>query len=244
MCALVVGDIHGNFQKVKAFLAYKPNNEHVFVGDYTDSFIATDEDIIMTLTLVFHSGAIILSGNHDNQYFKNAGGFTHCSGYRYKMADRLGILFEMNKHKMVAAHITDDYIITHAGISKGFGEMFDSMDFMVATINSEFDKYKNAVVPPESYSPIFNISPARGGRDMYGGVFWADYRFEDFDERFNQVFGHSHSKSPFEKQTQQFTQLVCVDCPQYICFNTETKEFEDFMPEEEKLNRSILEVSF
>jgi hypothetical protein len=34
--AIVVGDIHGDVEKVQVFLCYKPEVEHVALGDYLD----------------------------------------------------------------------------------------------------------------------------------------------------------------------------------------------------------------
>ena len=36
--AIIVGDIHGNVEKVRVFLEYRPEVEHVALGDYVDSF--------------------------------------------------------------------------------------------------------------------------------------------------------------------------------------------------------------
>lgn len=242
--ALCIGDIHGNFEKAKAFLEYKPEVEHIFVGDYTDSFSASDEEIIKTMKMIFNSNAIILAGNHDNQYFKTAGRFTKCTGYRtnYNFVH----MMESYKDKIIASYVVDDFIITHAGITKAIGRNFDNIIDLNDWINEEFERFKNAVVQTESYSPIFNIGSCRGGWDTYGGVFWADYRCEKYDYRFNQVFGHSHRSFPniwnVGKKNQQT--FVLIDCPQFFCFNTETYSFEDFFPKNLEVPRSMLERLF
>ncbi len=47
--AIIVGDIHGNVEKVKTFLVYKPGDVHVALGDYLDSFHEPQERKIGTL---------------------------------------------------------------------------------------------------------------------------------------------------------------------------------------------------
>lgn len=245
---LVVGDIHGNYAKAKSFLEYKPDEEHLFVGDYTDSYHATNDQINETMKLIFESNAICLSGNHDNQYYTNSSVKMRCTGFRPE-AYSFVHLVETNKHRIKAAVVRDGYIITHGGVTKALSKQFTDIVELCTWINSEFDSFKDSVIVPTVLSPIFNIGSARGGSDMYSGIFWADYRYDKFDVRFNQVFGHSHSanskimgvgKAPHKTH-------VCVDCPQFYCFNTKTGMMEDFMPEEFKTNhvtREMLERTY
>jgi hypothetical protein len=241
--ALCCGDIHGNYPKAKAFLEYRPEKEHVFVGDYFDSFRATDSLLAETAKMIFDSNSICLVGNHDMQYFSNATAHMKCSGFRPEAFSFIHLM-EMYKHRIQATYVVDDFIVAHGGIVRELGRHFDDINELSEWINSEFDQFKNDVVIRESHSRIFNISGARGGSDTFSGPFWADYRYENYDVRFNQVFGHSHTSAPYELQTEKFTQLICVDCPQYICFNTETKNFEDFFPEEFKRSRDMLEKAY
>lgn len=66
--AIVCGDIHGNVEKTKAFLAYKPEELHVSLGDIVDSDIEPPSRQIECLNMLFDAGALLLWGNHDSQY--------------------------------------------------------------------------------------------------------------------------------------------------------------------------------
>lgn len=249
MCALVVGDIHGNMAKAKMFLAYKPEEQHIFVGDFTDSYHASDKDIIDTFQHVLEfSDAVILMGNHDIQYFKNSSRALKCTGYRDSYAHILEQIIEKNKEDLWATCIADGYLISHGGIGKALTKYtgFKTIEEINEWCNSEFDKWKNSPVIHETLSPIFNIGSARGGWDKYSGIFWADYRYEKYDLRFNQVFGHSCMSEPkymvVGKKPHKIH--VCVDSPQFICYNTKTHLFEDFMQEEFKSTRDMLERRF
>lgn len=241
---LVCGDIHGNLAKALAFIEYKPEERHCFVGDYVDSFKATDDEIVDTLKAVFQSNAVLLSGNHDNAYFRNAGNFTFCSGIRWATRDTFVKIIEENKDKLKACHYEDGYIITHGGIDKYFGEAFDDAEQLVDYCNKEFEKYKNSVLPWEEAPPIFYVGSCRGGRHPYSGVFWASMGYEQFDNRFNVVCGHTHRKEPLKYIQENGTRHVCVDFPQFKCYNTKTHAFEDFMPPICESYRETLEVKF
>lgn len=238
---LIIGDIHGNYEKAKAFLDYKPEEEHCFVGDYTDSFIASNEDIIKTMQLIFDSNAIVLSGNHDNQYYKNSGMFTLCSGYRHAYAAMFVDMFEKYKHRIQASCIADDFFVCHGGVTKEFGAGFETIKQMNHFCNSEFNLFKNSVMPWENGPSIFYIGGFRGGDNQYSGIFWATMQYEQFDERFNIVCGHTHKREP-RIELFQDKMHVCVDCPKYVCFNTKTKHLEDFFPVGK--NRDQLEIKY
>jgi hypothetical protein len=157
----------------------------------------------------------------------------------------------MYKDRIKAAVVRDGYIITHGGITKALTNHIGTSNIVELEqwINAEFDSFKYSVTVPTILSPIFNISSARGGWDKFGGIFWADYRYDKFDMKLNQVFGHSHSanaKIMTVGKKPHFTH-VCIDCPQFYCFNTTTGVIEDFMPEEFKTNhvqRAMLEKTF
>jgi hypothetical protein len=234
--------------KAKAFLEYKPEVEHVFVGDYFDSYVASDDDIFETAKMIFESPAIKLWGNHDWMYLHTTHSFMRCSGQRHNPI--FMHLMESHKHKLKGAHVADDFIITHAGIHPSLGKLFDSSEIVLleAYLNGEVEHYLSLPVPPETLSAIWNIGSCRGGWHQWGGIFWADYRMEKLDKRFSQVFGHSHTKSPKLIQVGKAGDTrrlhVCTDCPQFVCFNTATAGMEDFFPEESNVVRHEYERSF
>jgi hypothetical protein len=50
--AIIVGDIHGDIEKTRTFLAYRPEEEHVALGDYLDSFTERVEQQLESLHLL------------------------------------------------------------------------------------------------------------------------------------------------------------------------------------------------
>lgn len=245
--ALIVGDVHGNLAKTQAFLEWKPEVQHIFVGDFMDSYTASDDEIVRCLQEALDSNSIILSGNHDNQYYRNAGRFTMCSGYRFGSSEIFVHLIESNKDRFKACHVVDNYFVCHGGISEQFGSNFNTIEDIEEFCNKEFDQFKNTPVPQTIGSIIFNVGRNRGGCDMFNGIFWASIGMEQFDTRFNQVVGHTHREEPkiFSYiNDNSVVKHVGVDCPQYICYNTETHQLEDFMPERFKEERWKFETRF
>lgn len=246
--ALCVGDIHGNMQKAKMFLDYKPEEQHIFVGDFADSYHASDKDIIDTLQYVLDYDCIILAGNHDIQYFRNSTTSLKCTGYRNSYAYILEQIIEKNKDLFQATYIADDYLVSHGGIVKALTKYtdFNTIEDINDWCNEEFDKWKNSPVVQTTLSPIFNIGSARGGWDSYSGIFWASIGYDKFDKRFNQVVGHTRHNQPLilDNGKKYNTRHIGIDTDFFYCYNTKTHNVEDFMMEEFKKTRNMLERTF
>lgn len=227
--ALVLGDVHGRLAKVKAFLAYKPEEKHVFAGDYVDSFHQPDMAIYETLAKVVESDATLVIGNHDIHYLDNSP--FRCSGYRDYMAKSLNAIFEVYVDRFVPCAVEDGFVITHGGITKGLGDSLlktTNPSEILDTINSEWgDFLKNRNHHYPKVSRIFYISKYRGGSNGYGGIFWADWRDERFFPMISQVFGHSKTPKGVTLVSGQQWALGCDD-DHLECFNTTTKEVEEF----------------
>lgn len=226
--ALALGDAHGRIDKVKAFLAYKPEEKHVFVGDYVDSFTQPDMIIYETLKTVIESDATLILGNHDIHYLDNAP--FRCSGYRQHIAQSLNQIFEAFIDRFVPCAVEDGFIITHGGITQ---ELWKSLfkTSNVADISriineewKEFIKYRDSHYP--QVSRIFNIPEFRGGSHGYGGIFWADWRDEVYCP-VGQIFGHSKTSKGVAQIASNHWALGCDD-DIYECFNTTTGEVEVF----------------
>jgi len=250
--ALVTGDTHGNLSRLKAFLRYKPEEEHILTGDLMDSYVASDTGIIETFQLFQKSDAISVYGNHEVPYLKNCPGQLMCSGHRYNPT--FGHLVNGSKDKFKGSYVRDGYLITHAGVVEEIGSRFSDLESLSEYINTEIDKivYNEEIWVEYPLSDVFNISVVRGGYHRYGGPLWADYRREKYDCTKNQIFGHSHSDtlqifSRAVKNSEKNYQHVAVDCKEFSCFNTKTGAAEDFMfPafKDDPVVRKMLEVGF
>jgi predicted phosphodiesterase len=231
--ALVLGDIHGRLKKAEAFLNYKPEEEHIFVGDYCDSFSLPDIDIINTLKLVIESKAKLLLGNHDVHYLTDAP--FKCTGYRSGIASGINEIIESFFERFIPVALADEFVITHGGISIGLGiELINNTnpESVVKRIEVEWAGWvhnRKQMIHNRSSHPsaIFNIGRARGGSHKFSGIFWADYRDEEY-YGIPQVFGHSKTDLHDIIQISPGHWAIGCDNNRLICFNTKTKEVEDF----------------
>lgn len=228
--ALIIGDVHGRINKVEEFLKYKPEEVHIFAGDYVDSFTQPDGIIYETLKRVIESDARLLLGNHDIHYLN--GSPFRCSGYRQHMAKSLNAIFEEFIDRFVPCVVEDGFVITHGGISDGlYNNLFHDCKF-TQMIKDQIDVEWFAFLHARNLdypkpSKIFNIPKSRGGAHNYGGIFWADYR----DEKFHgvpQVFGHSKTLDGGVVQIGKNLWALGCDDGKFECFNTTTQEVEYF----------------
>ena len=215
--AIIIGDIHGDLAMVEAFLGYKPDAEHIALGDFIDSRNPEanlwDElrCLDRLLKSALDSNTVLLWGNHDLAYTCEQPWKLRLYSHeifetRYASAREKGLLR--------AAYAVDGWLCTHAGVSTALTRALPDCPWacgdaaVVADwINSEFDREiatprKRRGLDPEGpfgEGPLFYIGPMRGGHDPFGGIFWRDERWERGnppDQRLKQIFGHTKVKSP------------------------------------------------
>ena len=202
--AIVVGDIHGNLEKVRAFLDYKPEVEHIALGDYVDSFHEAQEQQIEALQLLLDSKAVLLWGNHDLHYLKTAPWFCTGRQWNQEWVDKFVRIINRNKSRFLAAYAVDGWLCTHAGVSSTLQQGLDDVRAIADMLNAYFVVwYKKPVcfqfpsgrltVKADS---IFNIGFGRGGEGGVGGIFWFDFLRESGLADIKQIFGHTETKEP------------------------------------------------
>ncbi len=246
--SLIISDLHGNYAKCKAFIDYKPEEEHIILGDFMDSYPASDADIIVTFKLAVDSNCVLLCGNHELPYLSNAHAYFRCSGNRY--SPELFHVVNLYKDLLHGSLVRDNYLLVHGGLSRKHGKPFKTIEDASAWINAEFAWYLAQPIAPESLSSIFDIGSIRGGHQDVSGIFWCSIGYEKMDNRFNQVVGHTPRSEPFvlfEGKGKNKKKHVGIDSPKFICYNTATHELEDFMLAEYRLDdqfRKILEGQF
>jgi hypothetical protein len=241
--SLITSDLHGNYAKCKAFIEYKPEKEHIILGDFMDSFPASDADIIATFKLAIDSGCVCLCGNHELPYLSNAHSYFRCTGNRY--SPELFHIVNVYKHQLHGSLVRDNYLLTHGGLSKKHGKPFSSIEEASEWINSEFAWYLEQPVAPESLSSIFDIGSIRGGIQDVSGIFWCSIGHEKMDPRFNQIVGHTCRLEPlvlFEGRGKNKKKHIGIDSPKYICYNTATHELEDFIPDEFRHDEQLRKI--
>ncbi|MEW6040864.1 MAG: metallophosphoesterase [Elusimicrobiota bacterium] len=196
---IVVGDLHGELDKLVKILKEFKDERFLFIGDYCDSFTATDQEIIDTLSLVMESKGIILSGNHELNYFNSWGFNGYCSGYRSSLQNRIvsPLIANQNKFKIVHYEIETNILYSHAGISL---QWLKSTCPDIKETQNQFDYIKQLeLLNPFALSenhPVFAIGAARGGNSICGGPLWCDW-YNDYEPLpwIRQIFGHT----PIEK---------------------------------------------
>ena len=200
--AIVIGDIHGDLVKAKAFLSYKPKQEHVALGDLTDNRKnrANFEEEAACLDLLLDSDAVIIWGNHDLAYLPERPWECFGNFGIEAFSDR----FQSNRNRFKAAYAVDEWLCTHAGISPKLGRLMPSgviaagASGIAKWLNEKFLRELQDVPvvrnPSKLGIGLFNRAYCRGGLAEFGGIFWYDAGGEQSMPSplvGRQIFGHS-----------------------------------------------------
>lgn len=215
--AIIGSDFHGNLDKVKKFLSYKPKEQHVFAGDILDSYTESDRDILTALRMLMDSNCVLIYGNHEISYLYS---WMRASGYRHSLHQIVNPLLR-KRHRWKWAYCVDDFLVTHAGLTS----YYEGNNTSAQGMTTKLVRQGNIKQPI-----VFGIGQARGGTKVSGGILWYDYKhdYTVLSERFNQVFGHTPSKEPYVKHLDNGKMHVCINTldgsPDLYVFDTTTKE--------------------
>ena len=206
MKRLVLGDIHGHWDAIKAIYDLENPDGVIILGDYFDSFRVSDEDItkcfnnILDLRLDHIANKdgqfTMLIGNHDFHYNH---WYEKCSGYRSSMGGSNALLLDNNSDIMQFVYIDEknNTIYSHAGVTntwlkENFGDKYDKDSY----------KYIN-----EINHRAFRFT-YKGGSDYYGNSIyqspiWVRPESLNSDSLVNedgkymcQIVGHTNCKFP------------------------------------------------
>jgi hypothetical protein len=188
--AIVVGDIHGCVEKVVAFLDYKPEEKHVALGDYLDSFSESQDRQLQTLRLLLNSDAVLLYGNHDLHYLLKPP--FKCPGFQYGREKPYIDMLNAHKDRFLAAYAVDGWLCTHAGVHVRLARR-QNVEQIAARLNKALRRWQDN----GTWHSMFDIGRARDGAARVGGCFWYDFKWEDgLDPAIKQIFGHVELKEP------------------------------------------------
>ncbi|OHB57955.1 MAG: hypothetical protein A2Y07_08620 [Planctomycetes bacterium GWF2_50_10] len=137
--AIIVGDIHGDVEKVKAFLAYKPEEEHVALGDYLDSYSEPVDRQLECLSLLMNSESVLLLGNHECHYLKNP--LFRFPGYKPEHAEALQNILEANLGRFKVAYAVDNWLCTHSGVVSDYTEQLSDVTKLADMFNMSWELY-------------------------------------------------------------------------------------------------------
>lgn len=193
----VIGDIHGR----KDWKVFKDViNEYdkiVFMGDYVDSLHKSDSQILSNLNeiLLFKESnpdkVILITGNHDNQYYFKDYRRVRASGFRQTMFIQLKNIFTLHQKSFCTAYQFKNTLFTHGGLMTGFyNQLLTSVE---REENENYADYLNKIWKYKE-SLLLDVSAFRGGTDKYSGPFWTDWVELTNQKQYlpiNQVVGHS-----------------------------------------------------
>jgi len=199
--AIVVGDIHGNVEKVRVFLDYRPEQEHIALGDYFDSFYEPLERQLECLQLLLYSPAVLLWGNHDLQYLSTPPWY--CLDYQHGSKQPLVDIIEANKWRFKAAYAVDGWLCTHAGVHVSIAKRKSVVPDIADRLNAYMSNFlENPVTYQQdnfiaSGPPIFNVGKRAGhGNARFSGIFWFDFQKETGLAPIKQIFAHTELSEP------------------------------------------------
>lgn len=206
--AVIIGDIHGDINAARAFLAYRPKTRHIALGDLVDSRRpgVSFEDEKVCLEILFHSDAEFTWGNHDLAYLPER----PWRPYGPYGAEAFRQQFQQYRHRFKAALAVDGWLTTHAGVAPQLVKAMPAevavggVEIVATWLEAEFERELKVPVldirraPRYGHGPLFQIPICRGGQDHYGGIYWFDPEGEQSQPSplLPQIFGHSPVAQP------------------------------------------------
>ncbi|MFI5149967.1 MAG: metallophosphoesterase [Bacteroidia bacterium] len=217
---ITIGDLHGrNDWKYIYFAKY---DKIIFIGDYVDSRYYTDAEILANLKHLIElkelhpDRFVLLLGNHDIQYLYP--GQFPCSGFRPKMEKKLHKLFNDNKAKFQVAFQLNNYLWTHAGVSKDWYEkhLKTINKFKSEHHSSNLADILNLISNSEYYYILHTPGYIRGGKyGSDGGITWADIKEtkKNHLKGYHQIVGHTKVDSiiRFGRSKSSITYVDCLE---------------------------------
>lgn len=246
MKTLVIPDIHGEGAWLSAYNIFDKYDKVVFLGDYCDG--RGDDTVPDGTILTFLGDAIdlkkeqpdkfeLLLGNHDIQYFYP--GKYSCSRFRLSMAYELSELFAANKDLFKVAYQHNNFLFTHAGMSRGWlAENLPTLTAHGLDGNNYAEALNNMMASPHERvrDILHQVSAYRGGMYNFGGITWADMMEtqDDMIEGLHQIVGHTPvrtvttvvvAKKSAHEQNASFTYTDCLQT------NSQLASFETALPD-------------
>lgn len=218
-----IGDIHGRPDWKD--LVGLSCDKIVFLGDYVDSYVYQDVDILHNLKEIIWfkekhpEKVILLLGNHCLQYMFSYE--THgCSGFRQNMYWDLHDLYTKNKDLFQVAYQEKNYLFTHAGIHKGWYDYSAIPQLIESGLSNEINiaDQLNGLFRLNK-SSLFDIGYLRGGFSQVGGIFWADKKMTSRKplEGLHQIVGHTRVDDIKTITFNDNTSITYCDCLENDC---------------------------
>lgn len=216
MRTLIIPDIHNKIDVVKKILDKESTaDEVVFLGDWFDDYDDNINDVINVskfLNSIYKTENYnFIWGNHD-LYYPPFRSFHLCSaGFS---ADKQMCIESTIDPKVWEQfnfyYITQNYMLSHAGITSKHSYLFDKSNFEMDTFNELILQAERHLYTKQSHF-LFRAGFSRGGMLPVGGITWCDFHkdFEPYDN-LNQIFGHTTVEEPSYVHGENSVNL-CLD---------------------------------
>jgi hypothetical protein len=199
MKILAISDIHNQWKLCDKIINKLKNNydEIYILGDFFDSFHdnlkVAEETSIWLKNILCDSKIKCFLGNHDIHYrfFRNT--YIRGTGYSRNKADVINKIMRYDDwDKLLFFHKCDNFVYSHAGISKNLLNSFsnsidEQLKYLLKKCNGNFNDELKIGDP----SFIFGPGKSRGGSLEKGGITWQDWLEFEPIENLNQIVGHT-----------------------------------------------------
>lgn len=211
---VVIGDIHGLTRWAEVVKQHE-GSCFVFLGDYCDPYEKMDSDglldnfkAIIQLKREHPDDVMLLLGNHDMHYLTDD--IPHSTRYDTEIAPIMKHILERNRELFLYAWQYGNILFTHAGISdQWFHRDFKGDD---GGEHSIAEQLNNST--PEQFKAMCQVGIWRGGKDMFGGIFWAD--IYDTERKplkgYAQFVGHNRVDKIKQIKLKGDTSITYCDC--------------------------------
>ena len=136
--AILGSDFHANVAKCHKFLNYKPDKQHVFLGDAVDSYTEPVQNSLKCLQMLTESDSVLIYGNHELSYHPV---YTiSCSGRTSYGMNNYPLY--LSDTRWIPAYTVDGYVLTHAGVAASIVGKYKSPKYLVNYLTKLF-KEKN-----------------------------------------------------------------------------------------------------
>lgn len=199
----------------------------VFGGDYFDSFQYSNWNVIkrnFENLINFkekNNNVIMLLGNHDNAYgYLNDSNNEikkrlQCSGFQEENKFKINYLLQQNQKHFDFVYNIDNLIFSHAGLDKRLFNFFKEREVSINEIND----YKWC-------KELFYLDKSSGGKDPYGGIFWARPNNIELIDGYIQIAGHTAqwNEKPLYHYDNNNNLLIVCDCYHFVELDTDNIE--------------------
>lgn len=216
MSSIVIGDLHGRsvWEEIPDLLTY---DQIIFIGDYFDAKEDISEEMqitnffkILELRKNYPDKVVLLVGNHDYHYFSFSN--SQFSGFSKKIYDFISEIFDTEYQDGIleAAFLLDNFLITHAGVTKTwFAEhIADPLELNPSQVEEAISlKWRTH---PQSFDFESRAGASPDGDDVFQSPFWVrpNSIIRDGIEGCIQVMGHTQMK----KIEMMKPNLILCDC--------------------------------